>query len=133
MAFFGLGRRSGPEKDVDILILHHQLNIVACNKQAPIKPSRTEKLIPAVMVNNLKQHSYRSALQLREILRIFQPETGLRWHCELVRRKWTLARWRKSGRPRLNPEFEIECLFGKGETMVGRWQTDMRAPQVVMP
>ncbi len=32
------------------------------------------------------------------------PQTLLRWHRELVRRKWTYGRGRKPGRPRVDPE-----------------------------
>jgi hypothetical protein len=39
-------------------------------------------------------------------VRIFQPATVLKWHRELVRRKWTYARRRKGGRPRLNSELK---------------------------
>ncbi len=37
---------------------------------------------------------------------IFKPDTMLRWHRELVRRKWTLHQKRKPGRPRLSSELE---------------------------
>jgi hypothetical protein len=48
----------------------------------------------------------RSTPKLQEIVRIFKPDTVFKWHRELVRRKWTYARRRMGGRPRLNPELE---------------------------
>jgi hypothetical protein len=72
----------------------------------PLKPTRTEKLILAVLVHKLKRHTHRSTQQLREIVRIFQPETVLKWHRDLVRRKWSYQRKHKGDRPRLNPELE---------------------------
>jgi transposase InsO family protein len=102
----GLGRRAELDKDLEILILRHQLNIVARKKRKLIKPSRTEILILAVLVQKLKQHTHRSTQQLSEFVRIFKPEMVLKWHRELVRRKWTFKRRYKGGRPRLNPEFE---------------------------
>ena len=106
LAFLSLGHKSTADKDLEILILRHQLNILARKQPKPIKPTRTEKLILAVLVNKLKQHTHRSTQQLREIVRIFQPETVLKWHRQLVRRKWTYARKRRGGRPRLSPEIE---------------------------
>lgn len=45
--------------------------------------------------------------QLRPVL-IFSPETVLRWHRELVRRKWTFKV--SAGRPRITPELEGRVL-----------------------
>ena len=75
LGLLGLSRRSAADKDLEILILRHQLNIVARKQQKPIKPSRANKLIFAVLVNRLKQRTHRSTQQLREIVRIFKPET----------------------------------------------------------
>jgi transposase InsO family protein len=119
LAFIGLGRISESDQDLEILILRHQLNIVARKQQKPIKPTRTEKLILAVLVHRLKRHTLRSTQQLREIVRIFQPATVLRWHRELVRRKWTYARRNKGGRPRLSSE--IEALIVRLAKENPRW------------
>ena len=40
------------------------------------------------------------------IIRIFQPETVLGWHRELVHRKWTSKRKNRGGRPRMEKELE---------------------------
>ena len=84
LGLIGLGRKSPADKDLEILILRHQLNIVARKQQKPIKPTRPDKLIMAVLVHKLKQHTHQSTQHLREIVRIFQPETVLKWHRELV-------------------------------------------------
>ncbi len=101
-----IGRLSEQEKDLEILLLRHQLSILErkCNKQ--VRPSRAEKLTLAVLANMLKQTTNRTARQLRGIIRIFQPETVLRWHRELVCRKWTFAHKHKGGRPQLSKEIE---------------------------
>jgi hypothetical protein len=54
LAFIGLGCNSTADKDLEILILRHQLNIVACKLRKPIKPTCIEKLILAVGFNKLK-------------------------------------------------------------------------------
>ncbi len=84
-----LGRLSDREKDLEILILRHQLDILERKRAQPIKVSNAEKLTLAVLTNKLKTMGNRSASQLRNVLRIFQPETVFKWHRELVRRKWT--------------------------------------------
>lgn len=48
----------------------------------------------------------RSAGRLRDVIRIAQPETVLKWHRELVNRKWTFSRKNKGGRPRTEQEME---------------------------
>jgi putative transposase len=47
-----------------------------------------------------------SAGYLRDIIHIFQPETVLKWHPELVRRKWTQEHENKGGRPKISQEME---------------------------
>jgi hypothetical protein len=37
---------------------------------------------------------------------IFRPDTVLRWHRHLVRRKWTFRRKGNPGRPKIPPELE---------------------------
>ena len=60
----------------------------------------------AVLFAKLKQITSNPVNQLGVIIRIFQPETVLRWHRELVRRKWTHKHRRKGGRPRISQEIE---------------------------
>ena len=88
------------------MILRYQLAIVERNFQTPPRPSRAEKLTLAVLLARLKQGTQRPAHQLQDIIRIFQPETVLRWHRDLVRRKWTYPQRHSSGRPPLSREIE---------------------------
>ena len=60
----------------------------------------------AVLTTKSMRISHQSANQLRDIIRIFQPETILRWHRELVRRKWTYLNKNKGGRPATSKEIE---------------------------
>ena len=97
---------SNQEKDLEIMILRQQLSILQRKFNSPIKPNRVEKITLAVLTTRLKRITHRSANQLRDIIRIFQPETNLRWHRELVRRKWTYPHKNKSGRPSISKELE---------------------------
>jgi len=101
---------SDQEKDLEILILRQQLNILQRKHKIPIKPNRTEKMILSVLTTRLKRITNRSTTQLRSIIRIFQPGTVLRWHRELVRLKWTYKRKNKGGRPPINKELESLIL-----------------------
>jgi len=94
------------EKDLEILILRQQLSILQRKLDHPIKPSRAEKMTLAVLTAKLKAATERPTRQLQDIIRIFQPETILRWHRELVRRKWTYPRKNKGGRPPTDKELE---------------------------
>ena len=114
-----LGRKSDNEKDLEILILRHQLDILERKQKRKITPNRAEKLFLAVLTARLKTVPNRPASQLRDIVRIFQPETVLRWHRELVRRKWTFKRKAKGGRPRISQE--LEALIIRLARENGRW------------
>ena len=75
------------EKDLEILVLLQQLSILQRKLNHPIKPSRAEKMTLAVLAAKLKEVTQRPTSQLQDVIRIFKPETVLRWHGELVRRK----------------------------------------------
>ena len=72
----------------------------------PIRPSRGEKLTLAVLTTKLKAGTGRTAKELGDIIRIVQPETVLKRHRELVRRKWTQQKKNLGGRPRTAREIE---------------------------
>ena len=82
-----LGRLSETEKDLEIVLLRQQISILLRNQDQPVCATRFEKLTLAVIAARLKELTHRSASQLGELIRLFQPETVLGWHRELVRRK----------------------------------------------
>jgi putative transposase len=90
-------RLSQQEKDLEILLLRHQLAILERKLDQPVKPNRAEKLTLAVLTARLRLVTRRSASKLRDVIRIVQPETVLKWHRELVRRKWLQKRKQKGG------------------------------------
>jgi hypothetical protein len=104
--FITIGRLSHLEKDLEILVLRQQLSILQRKLNHPIRPSRVEKMTLAVLITKIMRTSHQSTNQLRDIIRIFQPDTVLRWHRELVRWKWTYPNKNKGGRPTISKEIE---------------------------
>jgi putative transposase len=83
------GRSSEFAKDVELLVLRHQLVVLGRQQRRPsLRP--TDRAFLAALTRVLPR-------QRRHGL-IVTPQTLLRWHRELVRRKWTQPR-RSSGRP----------------------------------
>ena len=96
-----IGRLSEQEKDLEILVLRKQLAIVEQQLDKPVRLSRAERLTLAVISAKLKAVSGNSLKQILDVSRRVQPETVLKWHRELVRRKWTHKRKQAGGRPNL--------------------------------
>jgi len=69
--FIGVGRLPEREKDLEIMILRHQLDILERKQKTPIKPNQAEKMTLAVLTYKLKQITNRTSNQLRHTLRIF--------------------------------------------------------------
>jgi putative transposase len=102
--FITIGRLSHLEKDLEILVLRQQLSILQRKLNRPIRPCRVEKMTLAVLITKIMRTSHQSTNHLRDIIRIFQPETVLRWHREFVRWKWTYPNKNKGGRPTISQE-----------------------------
>ena len=110
LTLFHLGFRSDREKDLEILVLRQQLNILHRKHDRIVKPDRVDRMILSVLADRLKLISGRSTSKRSDIIRIFQPETVLRWHRELVRLKWTYERKNKGGKPLIDQELESLIL-----------------------
>jgi hypothetical protein len=91
---------------LEILLLRRQLAILERKQNQPFRVSRAEKLSLVVLATKLKSTINRTTNQLRDVIRIFQPETVFKWHRELVRRKWTHHSMNLGGRPRTDKELE---------------------------
>src|SRR5215210_927749 len=100
-------RRGDRDKDLEILLLRHQLRLVQRERPRPPRLSRWEKLTLAVLTAKLAHLTAGSRARLDQVLLLFKPETVLKWHRELVRRKWTCRRHpQPSGRPATTAEIE---------------------------
>jgi putative transposase len=98
--------RSDREKDLEIVLLRQQIRLLHRTRAHRLRLSWWEKLPLAVLAGKLIQGTTNARVRLSPSLLLFTPETVLRWHRELVRRKWTFPHRRAAGRPRLSPELE---------------------------
>jgi putative transposase len=90
--FITIGRLSHLEKGLEILVLRHQLSILHRKLNHPIRPSRVEKMTLTVLITKIMRTSHQSTNKLRDIIRIFQPETVLRWHREISSMEMDLSK-----------------------------------------
>jgi putative transposase len=93
--------RSKQDQALEVLILRHQLRIAL--RQAPTVPrlSRWEKVTLAALGTRCRD--------LAGALVLVKPATVLRWHREIVRRKWTFGNTAKRGRP-ATPAATVELI-----------------------
>jgi putative transposase len=91
-----VARRGGDgAQDLEILILRHQLRVLRRQAGRPrLKP--LDRMVLAATSRFLPRVRWASFM--------ITPQTLLRWHRELVRRKWTYGRGRMPGRPPIDPE-----------------------------
>jgi putative transposase len=86
--------RDDRAKDIEIVVLRHQLKVLRRQVGRPrFRPF--DRAVLAALFRALPRERW-SAF-------VVTPQTLLRWHRELVRRKWTYPR-RRPGRPPIDPE-----------------------------
>jgi putative transposase len=95
--------------DVEVVVLRHQLRILKRRVSRP-RLRRRDRLLMAAISRTLPRARWSSFL--------VSPQTLLRWHWELVRRKWTYARRSAGGRPPISEEVREIILYREGEP---RW------------
>jgi putative transposase len=84
--------RSDRAKDAEILLLRHQVAVLQRNAGAP-RLSWADRAVLAALARLLPRS------RLRQLRLIVSPRTLLRWHADLLRRRWAYPR-RTPGRPR---------------------------------
>ena len=77
-------------KDLEIVVLRHQLNVLRRQVGRP-RFRWGDRLLLAAISRFLPRDTWRAFL--------VTPQTVLRWHRELVRRKWSWRSQRPAGRP----------------------------------
>jgi putative transposase len=92
--------RSNTSKDVEILVLRHQLAVLRRQVSTP-RPSRADRAILSALARFLprrRRHHF-----------FVTPRTLLRWHADLVKRRWTYPQ-RGPGRPPTRPTIRALVL-----------------------
>src|SRR5258708_2588191 len=94
------------EKDLEIALLRQQLRIL--ERKAPTKPrlTRPEKLMLVALTDRLKGMSQCFRKRLAQSVLLVKPDTLLKWHRDLVRRKWSFQRPNLGGRPPIEAGLE---------------------------
>jgi putative transposase len=104
--FVLLHQKANHAKELEILLLRRQLAVLQRHNQQIVRPKRGDKFFLAILIKRLKQATGNTTAQLQNIISIVRPETVLRWHSELVRRKWTQTSTSSGGRVPTEPELE---------------------------
>src|SRR4051794_41212642 len=95
----GGAHEEAEEKDLQIALLRHQVRLLQRRSSRPPRLARWEKLTLAALTVRLVRLTDRPRNQLAQIQLLVQPATVLKWHRELIRRKWTYRHRRACGRP----------------------------------
>src|SRR5665811_233953 len=88
-------------KDLEILVLRHQLRVLQRTARPP-RLCTIDRVLLAAASRVLPRD--------RWVAFLVTPATLLRWHRELVRRKWTYRRSGRPGRPPIDPEARVLIL-----------------------
>jgi hypothetical protein len=102
-------RHADRDKDLQILLLQHQLRLLQRQRPQP-RLTRWEKLTLAVLTTKLARLTAGPRARLEQHVLLFKPDTILKWHRELLRRKWTVRCTTAGGRPATPAEVEALIL-----------------------
>jgi len=105
-----LNRRAEHDKHIEILLLRQELRLLQRKQPRTPRISRWEKLTLLVLARKLTSLTHSATVRLSEVVLLFKPETLLKWHRELVRRKWTFKQGAPRRRPSISPELEALLL-----------------------
>src|SRR3981081_3043756 len=103
--------RSDTSKDAEILVLRHQLAVLRRQVARP-RPSWADRAVISALARIL------STARRRHLF--ITPDTLLRWHADLVKRRWTFPR-RRPGRPPTRPSIRAVILRMAREKRKGSW------------
>jgi len=90
----GVGGRRADEKDIELLVLRHQVKVLQRQVSRP-RLNRLDRVLFAAASRAMPRSSWSSF--------VVRPETLLRWHRELVRKKWTFRKKGQLGRRPIDP------------------------------
>src|SRR5712691_2837002 len=86
------GRRPANEMGIELLVLRHEVKVLQRQAKRP-RLHRLDRILLAAASRAMPRDRWSSF--------VVRPETLLRWHRELIRKKWTYKKWtyKRSGRP----------------------------------
>src|SRR5664279_2285114 len=87
-------REDDGSKDLEILVLRHQLRVLR-RKTGPPKLRAIDRVLLAAAGRSIPRERWSCFL--------VTPATLLRWHRELVRKKWAYGKTGRPGRPPIDP------------------------------
>src|SRR5258708_6995878 len=97
-------RLAPDDKTLELLLLRQQVLIWRRQQKRGPTLTHSEKLLLVTLIDQLRHFAKLQKAHLEQVLLIFKPETLLRWHRELVRRKWIFVNTPKAaGRPPTDP------------------------------
>jgi len=88
------GEREEVAREIEILVLRHQLRVLGRVSRPPLR--RRDRILLAAASRLVGRDRWQSFP--------VSTQTLLRWHRELVRRRWAYRRKRRAGRPRIGGE-----------------------------
>jgi putative transposase len=92
--------RSQASKDAEVLVLRHQLAVLRRQVATP-RPSWADRAIISALARLLPRHRRHNLF--------VTPRTLLRWHADLVKRRWTYPK-HGPGRPPIRPTIRAPVL-----------------------
>ena len=104
--FLAIIKVTDGDKDLEIAILRQQVRILQRKAKTTPRITDPERMVLATLTDKFKGVKTGVHQRLNQVILIFKPETVLRWHRELVRRKWTFKQKGKPGRPGIAAEDE---------------------------
>jgi len=101
-----LGREQA-DKDLEIVALRQQVRILERKLGSKPRISKAEKVFLAALADRIKKSGVDGKQRLSGSVLMFKPATLMKWHRELVRRKWTYRQDQNQvGRPKIDAEIE---------------------------
>jgi len=97
---------SDKAKDLELLVLRQQIRILERRLGKGVCPSRVERLLLALTAVRIRACLREGQQRFTQSMLLFKSATVVKWHRELVKRKWTFRQRAKLGRPRIDAELE---------------------------
>jgi hypothetical protein len=107
----GAGSRLQDEKDIELLVLRHELKVLQRQVKRP-RLHRLDRVLLAAASRAMTRSIWSSF--------VVRPETLLHWHRELVGKKWTYRRRGHPGRTPIEPEHVLTRSDADRAALIGQ-------------